>query len=97
MVRCFAVLIQGRFERRVRLGPDEIETRGFYTTRWVLATTEEDAVRKAFRSAKRELQGWSDVRDGLVGTEMEAESTEPGSWWRWLKGGGRGFSFYTDD
>ena len=96
-VRCFVVLIHGRFKRRVRLGPDEIDTRGFYTTRWVLADDEEDAVRKAFRSAERELQRWSDVRDGIVGTDMEAERIGPGSWWRWLKGGGRGFAYYTDD
>ena len=58
---------------------------------------EEGAVRKAFESARCELNRWSDVRDGLVSVEMEAEKVDAGSWWRWLKGGGRGFTFYTED
>jgi hypothetical protein len=96
-VRCFRVLIHGQFERLVQLGPAEVETLGFYTTRWVVADAKEDAIRKAFRSAKRELQQWSDIRDGLVGIEMEAEDIGAGSWWRWLRGGGKGFAFYAED
>ena len=68
-----------------------------YTTRWVIAEAGEAAVRKAFRSAERELQEWSDVRDGLVGIKMEAENVSAGSLWRWVRGGGRGFAFYVDD
>jgi hypothetical protein len=96
-VRCFRVLIHGQFERLVRLGPADVEARGFYTTRWVAADAEENAIRKAFQSAKLELQQWSDIRDGLVGIDMEAEDVSAGSWWRWLRGGGKGFAFYVDD
>jgi hypothetical protein len=97
LVRCFRVLIHGRFERLVRLGPADVQTRGFYTTRWVVAGTNDGATRKAFASAKRELQQWADIRDGLVGIDMEAEDVSAGSWWRWLRGGGKGFAFYFDD
>lgn len=95
-VGCFRVLIHGDFTARVKLAPDA-HARGFYTTRWVVAFDETTAVRKAFASARRELNWWSDVRDGLVSVEMEAEEVDFGSWWRWLKGGGRGFAFYTED
>lgn len=96
-VQCFRVLIRGEFERLVRLGPADVETRGFYTTRWVVADGQDSAIRKGFGSAKRELQQWSDIRDGLVGIDMEAEEVSEGSWWRWLRGGGKGFAFYVDD
>ena len=96
-VQCFRVLIHGEFERLVRLGPADVETRGFYTTRWVVADGQDSAIRKAFGSAKRELQKWSDIRDGLVGIDMEAEEVSEGSWWRWLRRGGKGFAFYVDD
>jgi hypothetical protein len=96
-VRCFRVIVHGQFERPVQVGPADVETRGFYTTRWVLAAANESAILKAFASAKRELQQWSDIRDGLVGIDMEAEEVRVGSWWRWLRGGGKGFAFYLDD
>jgi hypothetical protein len=96
-VRCFRVLIHGQFERLVQLEPADVGTRGFYTTRWVVANVEESAIRKAFRSAKLELQRWSEIRDGLVGIDMHAEDVGAGSWWRWLGGGGKGFAFYFDD
>lgn len=95
-VACFRVLIHGAFTARVTLAP-EAEARGFYTTRWVIASDKATAIRKAFSSARTELNQWSDVRDGLVAVEMEAEEVHAGSWWRWLKGGGRGFAFYTED
>src|SRR4028119_171554 len=96
-VRCFRVLIHGQFERRVHLGPADRQARGFYTTRWVVAGTRDEAVRKAFGLAKRELEQWSDIRDGLIGIKMEAEELNSGSWWRWLRGGGRGFAFCLED
>ena len=96
-VRCFQVFIHGQFEERVRLGPDDVEARGFYATRWVVADAEETAIRKAFQSAERELQQWSVVRDGLGGIKMQAEGVNTGSMWRWLRGGGRGFAFYVEE
>ena len=96
-VRCFCVLVHGQFEHRVHTASAEMKPRGFYTTRWVVATGRENAVQKAFRSTKLELQQWPYIRDGLAEVGMEAEEVGPGSWWRWLKGGGRGFSFYIDD
>lgn len=96
-VHCFRVLIHGEFNRLVRLGAADVETRGFYTTRWVIAATKESAVRRAFRSAHVELEEWSDIRDGLVAIDMEAEDVSLASWWRWFRGGGRGFAFYFDD
>jgi hypothetical protein len=95
-MRCFLVLIHGAFTAAVQLAP-EVDAHGFYTTRWVVAFDKQNAVRKAFQSARRELNQWSDVRDGLVQVEMEAEKVEAGSWWRWLKGGRGGFSFYGDE
>jgi hypothetical protein len=75
-----------------------MSARGFYTTRWVVAFDERSATTKAFGSARRELmQMHADIRDRLVSVEMELEEIAPGSWWRWLKGGGRGFSFYLDE
>ena len=97
MVRIYCVLIHGAFEARVRLHPDQLPARGFYTSRWVLAHNEAKAREKAFQSAREELNEWSDVRDGLVAVRMDAEQVGPGSIWRWLKGGGKGFSFYIDD
>jgi hypothetical protein len=94
-VGSFVVLIHGAFSAAVKLAP-EVDAQGFYTTRWVVAVNKKNAIRKAFLSARRELNQWSDVRDGLVRVDMQAEEVEPGSWWRWLKGGGRGFSFYDD-
>jgi hypothetical protein len=96
-VRCFLVLLHGAFRPRLNFGP-EISARGFYTTRWVVTSDEQTAIVRAFASARRELQEkHADIRDGLVSIEMEAQEVEPGSWWRWLKGGGRGFSFYTEE
>ena len=95
-MRCHRVSIHGTFDPRVRLAR-EVEAAGFYTTRWVVAANEQKAVTRALRSARSELDQYSDVRDGLVAVQMEVEEVAPGSWWRWLqKGGGRGFSFYGD-
>jgi hypothetical protein len=94
-MQCFQVIIHGAFNSPVAFAP-ETGVRGFYTTRWVATTDSQRAVSKAFRSARRELNQWPDVRDGLVAVEMEAEDVAAGSWWRWLKGGGRGFTFYTE-
>jgi hypothetical protein len=92
----FQALIHGAFTAHVRLVP-EVEARGFYTTRWVLARNEAEAAKKAFRSARQELNQWSDLRDGLVSVTMEVEEIGPGSIWRWLRGGGRGFTFYEQE
>lgn len=95
-MQCFHVFIRGEFDERVLIAP-EVPTRGFYTSRWVLADSEETAICKAYRSAELELQQWSDVRDGLVEVSMEAEEVRAGSWWRWFRGGGSGFSFYGEE
>jgi hypothetical protein len=95
-VRCFSVLIHGSFRPRLNFGP-ETSARGFYTTRWVVTADERAALVRAFALARGELiASQPDIRDGLVSIEMEAEEVEPGSWWRWLKGGGRGFTFYAE-
>lgn len=95
-MRIFAVLIHGAFSSNVQLSAESPFAQGFYTTRWVLAPSETAAGKKAFRSAKEELNKWSDLRDGLVSVRMNVEEVRSGSFWRWLRGGGRGFSFYTD-
>lgn len=96
-MRCFLVLIHGAFRPRLNFGA-ELSAHGFYTTRWVVTSNKQTAIAKAFKSARRELmEAQADIRDHLVSIEMEVEQVEPGSWWRWLKGGGRGFSFYTDE
>jgi len=95
-VHCFVVLIEGEFERLVDVGFAE-HAGGFYTSRWVVARTKAAAIPKALRSAKRELEQWPDIRDGLVRINMQVESVGAGSWWRWVRGGGRGFSFYGDE
>jgi hypothetical protein len=96
-VHCFCVLIHGAFRPRLNFG-SEMSARGFYTTRWVVAFDENSAIAKAFASARRELtQMHTDIRDRLVSVEMEPDEIAPGSWWRWLRGGGRGFSFYMDE
>jgi hypothetical protein len=95
-VRCFLVLIHGAFQPRLHFGA-ELTACGFYTTRWIVSPNKETAIRRAFDSVRRELVAkQTDIRDGLVKVEMEAEEVAPGSWWRWLKGGGRGFAFYMD-
>ena len=97
LVRCFLVLIHGALRPRLNLD-SEMAARGFYTSRWVVTSDEQAAIGRAFSSARRELVAkQADIRDGLVAIEMEAEEVEPGSWWRWLKGGGRGFTFYTEN
>ena len=96
-VTCFQIRIHGRFDVQVTGGSTPCSARGFVTTRWVVAASVETAIQKAFRSAKRELNQWPDVRHGLVSIRMEAEEVCYGSWWRWLKGGGRGFGFYEKD
>jgi hypothetical protein len=93
---CFRVLIHGDFTERMTLA-SEVAARGFYTTRWVVASDKATAVRKALNSARTELNRLPDVGDGRVAVEMEAEEVDGGSWWRWLKGGGRGFAFYIED
>ena len=95
-MRCFVVLIEGEFERLVRVGfPDEV--RGFYTTRLVVAANASAAIPKAMHSAKRELEKWPDIRDGLTRINMQVESVAATSWRQWLRGGGRGFSFYGEE
>ena len=95
-MRCFHVLIHGQFDVRVQLAP-EVPARGFYTSRWVITGGRDEAVRKAFRSAKRELQQWSDIRDGLVSVTMETETLEPAAFWRVFSRGNRGFAFYGEE
>ena len=96
-MRCFQVLLHGAFRPRLNFG-SELSARGFYTTRWVVTSDEPAAIRKAFDSARRELAAkQADIRDGLVAIDMEAEDVAAGSWLRWLRGGGRGFAFYTGD
>lgn len=96
-MRCFLVLIHGAFRPRLNFGSEQ-SARGFYTTRWVVTADEQTAITRAFGSARRELsEEHADIRDGLVSIDMEAEEVAPRSWWRWLKGGGRGFAFYTDE
>lgn len=95
-MRYFQVLIHGAFRPRLNFG-SELGARGFYTTRWVVTADERTAIAKAINSARRELvQKQADIRDGLVSIEMEAEEVAPASWWRWLKSGGRGFTFYSE-
>lgn len=93
---CFAVLVQGSFSEPLGLGPG-LHARGFYTTRWVVALDRRSATRKALQSIRRDLNQWLDVRDGRVTVEMEVEEIGPGSWWRWLTRGGRGFSFHEEE
>ena len=95
-MRFLRVLIHGAFTARVRLAPD-VEARGFYTTRWVLAGDEEKAVRKASRSVLRELQQWAIVRDGFISVSLDIEEIAPGWPWKWVRGGGGGFTFYGDE
>ena len=96
MVGCFQVLIQGAFSGPIGLGP-ELKAHGFHATRWIVASEKPKAMRKAFESLRRDLNNWPDIRDGRVTVEMDVEEIGAGSWWRWLKGGGRGFSFYDED
>jgi hypothetical protein len=96
LMRCFRVLIHGAFSPRLKLASAP-SAGGFYTTRWVVAAHADAAIAKAFQAARHELEQWAEFRDGLIGVQMEAEEVGPGSLWRWLKGGGRGFAFYTDE
>jgi hypothetical protein len=95
-MRCFRVLIHGAFSPRLKFASAPSAS-GFYTTRWVVTANAGAAIAKAFQATLSELERWADVRDGLIGVEMKAEEVASGSWWRWLKGGGRGFAFYTDE
>jgi hypothetical protein len=96
LVWCYRVIIHGAFSAQVKLDW-EVPAQGFYTTRWVVASNRQTAIAKAFLSARRELDRWADIRDGLIAIDMEATDVGPGSWWRWLKSGGRGFSFYAEE
>ena len=93
----YCVRVHGAFTPKLASEAD-LPFRGFYTTRWVFARDETAATAKAFSSARTELQKWSAMRDGLVSLKMEAEDIWHTGPWRLLwRGGGRGFSFYSED
>lgn len=81
----------------MQLGSADLDARGFYATRWVVAKAEQDAIHKAILSTNAELQDWANVRDEFVRVQMDAQEVSAGSWWRWLRGGGKGFAFYAED
>ena len=94
-MQCFHVLIHGNVTPCVQRNSQNAFS-GFYTSRWVVGNDEQAAVLRAFRSAERALQNWSDFRDGLVEVRMKAEEVSEGLWWRWLSGVGQGITFYSD-
>jgi hypothetical protein len=90
-------MIHGVFAQHLNLN-SEVKARGFYTTRWVMATNEAAAAERARKAALDELQEWYDVREGVACVALNTEDIQAtGPWRLMVQRPGRGFSFYTDE
>lgn len=79
-MRCFYVLVHGSLEwPEVHLADEDSFTpAGFHCPRYVLASGFEEAVEKAFRLVRRNLEkqtGW--LKQGVAKLTLEAEELKP--------------------
>jgi hypothetical protein len=102
VMRCFYVLVHGRLNWDPALPaprePDESRPVGFYCHRYVLASDDDEAVEKAFRRVRKNLDGqtgWLTRRVVELGLEAEEITNAPLQ--RLLKPDNRGHTFYDDD
>ena len=100
-MRCFYVLVHGQLTWDAdRSDSDGGEARagGFYCHRYVLAQTEADAVEKAFRRVRDNLdQQTSCLRDGLARLVMDAEESAVAPMFKLLTPENRGHTIYAED
>ena len=98
-MRCFHVLVHGRFRLLAEPGPADdpalVTPAGFYCHRYVLAADEAQAAASALRRVRENLDrriGW--IRSGLATLELEAEEISVAPLRKLLKPDNRGHSFY---
>src|SRR3990170_7227530 len=99
-MRCFYVLVHGSLEwdSEPEIDDDFFRPAGFHCHRYVLAAGYEDAVKKAFRRVRKNLEkqtGW--MGQGLAKLTLEAEELVPAPMHKLLRRGNRGQSFYEGD
>lgn len=98
-MRCFYVLVHGKLEwHRAAAPEDELQPRGFYCHRYVLATDEAEAREKAFRRVSHSFEkqtGWTGK--GIAHLKLEAAEVTPASVHKLLKPDNLGHSFYMED
>jgi hypothetical protein len=96
-MRCFYVLVHGRFDYHVDPVPTGLDIEGFYASRCLFAHNADEAVQKAFAKVKNGLDDWNtDIRDGLISIRFAADEVEPCAWWHAFRRFNRGHVFYAE-
>ena len=99
-MRSFYVLVHGSLEWDSDPETDDecFRPAGFYCHRYVLASGYEDAVQKAFRRVRKNLEkqtGW--IGQGLAKLTLEAQELTPAPVRKLLRRDNRGHTFYESD
>jgi hypothetical protein len=97
MMRCYYVLVHGKFVYHVKPAPSGIQHEGVFASRCLFARDEDDARDRALRRVNRSLSEYNaDIRDGLVSVRLEVEDVEPDSWYKAFYRANKGHVFYRE-
>lgn len=98
-MRCYYVFIHGSLHWNVAPPSGDInQPQGFYCHRYVLASDEENAARKAFSRVRANLdRGGRWLSDGSATLTLEADEVCRAPIHGLLKPGNRGHTFYDED
>jgi hypothetical protein len=97
-MRRFRVLLEGAPVFLRNTESEQIERLGFYTTRWVEASSREEAGALACRMALDDLAGSGTENPPGQPVQVAVDEIVEVSWFEMLRRSpGRGFTFYQDD
>ena len=99
-MRCFYILVHGKLRWNVAApdDPDCYQPRGFYCHRYVLASDEDDAIRKALKRVRENLDkggGWLSRGEAIL--DLEADEVSSAPLHKLLKPDNRGHAFYEEE
>jgi hypothetical protein len=98
MMRCYFVLVHGKFVYHVKPAPSGMQHEGVFAARCLFARDEEDARERALCRVKRSLSKYNpDIRDGLISARLEVEEVEPDSWYKAFYRANWGHVFYREN
>lgn len=98
-MRCYYVLIHGKLDWNVAppAGDDVYQPRGFYCHRYVLASDEGDAARKAFKRVRDNLDsGGRWLTRGAASLSLEADEISAAPIHKLLMPDNRSHAFYEE-
>ena len=97
MMRCFFVMIHGRFIYHVNPAPSGVKSQGVFAARCLFAQNEADASAKALARVEKSLAKWNpDIRNGLISVSLDVEEVAPEGWWKAFYRANRGHVFYRE-